>query len=108
MAEADWSEGEDHVSIDHRVELLGITVGVGDHVVLRDPEHETEDRPAGVEELGTTVIMDLSGHLHLPGEPCIPLSAPFKMSPEVLNDLISGLEEVREQVKRHDAARSQR
>jgi hypothetical protein len=105
--DGEWVDG-DNVPLEGRIELLAVTVGVGDHLALVDPDGETHEHPAGVSELGTLVTLDLAGHIHLPGMPCIPTIVPFTMTPEVFGGLLTGLKDVVDQIAQHDARRTAR
>ena len=96
--EAQWQDDHEDISLAGRVELMGIALGYGEHLVLTDPEHETAEAPSGVQRLGMAVALDMAGHLHIPGLPCIPATVPFLLSPKILNDLIRDLTEARDKI----------
>lgn len=90
-----WSEPrEELLPIAGRIELLGLSLGMGDTTELVDPEEENPHRPAGV-GIVPLVAMDLMGRLHVGGE-CLPARTPYLMTPMALDELIDGLTEVRD------------
>lgn len=89
-----WSEPvEELVPLAGRIELLGLTLGIGDTTELVDPEHESPHRAAGV-AIVPLVAMDLMGHLHVAGQ-CMPARTPYLLTSDSLDELIEGLEEIR-------------
>lgn len=98
--DGEWIEvpkGDSLQSAGGRIEVLATTVGVGESIFITDPDHEHEGNPAGVESQGRIVMLDLHGHLH-PGGYCIPVSAPFLLSPEAVDSLIGSLTEARDKL----------
>lgn len=94
--EAFEHEREVLVPLNNRIELMAVYVGVGDTSTLVDPEHETVDQPAGVENI-PLVTLDLMGHLHQDGR-CIPARTPFLITSLALDQLIEGLLDAQKQM----------
>lgn len=76
-----------------RIELLGLSLGVGDTTEWTDPEHESPHRSAGA-TIVPLVAMDLMGHLHVGGG-CMPARTPYLVTSDALDELIDGLVEIR-------------
>lgn len=89
-----WSEPhEELLPLAGRIELLGLTLGIGDTTELVDPEDENPHRPPGV-GIVPLVAMDLTGHLHAAGQ-CLPSRTPYLLTSDALDELIDGLVEIR-------------
>jgi hypothetical protein len=89
-----WGEPrEELVPIAGRIELLGLSLGIGDTTELIDPEEENPHRPPGV-GIVPLVAMDLSGHLHVGGQ-CLPAVTPYLLTSDALDELIDGLTQIR-------------
>lgn len=76
-----------------RIELLGLTLGIGDTAELVDPDEEDSERAPGV-EIVPLVTLDLSGHLHRGGQ-CMETITPYLLTSRALDNLIDGLIEIR-------------
>lgn len=99
MPEEIWGEGwseprEELIPLAGRIELMGLSLGIGDTAELVDPDMESPHRPSGV-GIVPLVVMDLMGHLHVGGQ-CLPARTPYLITSVGLDELVDGLIRIRD------------
>jgi hypothetical protein len=91
-----WQPIDNVTSADRTIELHAIQFTIADETIMDE---------SGVETLGTALILALRGHLHPEGLGCIPVTVPFVVRAELLDHMIEGLTDTRDEIAAEVAKR---